>query len=176
VKIFPTIKTERFVLCQFTEADLENVFKGLSHPEVIKYYGVSFNTLEETKEQMLWYKNLEETETGIWWAIWSKDKKQFYGAGGLNDLKNKKAEIGFWLLPMFWGQGIMKELMPLICDYAFENLGLERIEGFVETENNNCKSALSKLNFKYLRTDVDGEIKNGKKISVSTYVIENTDF
>ena len=41
---FPTIKTSRFRLRQFTDADLENVFKGLSHPEVIKYYGVSFNS------------------------------------------------------------------------------------------------------------------------------------
>ena len=171
MKYFPTIKTERLELCRFTDKDIQNVFKGLSHPDVIKYYGVNFKTLEATKEQMDWFKNLEETETGIWWAIWSKDKKKFYGAGGLNDRNKTKAEIGFWLLPEFWGKGIMKEAMPLICNYAFTELGLKRIEGFVETENSNCKKGLTKLNFKHERTDVDCEIKNSKKISVDVYVM-----
>ena len=44
-KEFPTIKTEKLLLRQFADSDLENVFKGLSNPEVIKYYGVSFQTL-----------------------------------------------------------------------------------------------------------------------------------
>ena len=168
---FPILETARLTLCQFKDEDLENVFKGLSDPSVVKYYGVSFKTLEATKEQMAWFKNLEKTGTGIWWAIWSADKKQFYGAGGFNDLTAKKAEVGFWLLPEFWGQGIMKEAMPLICDYAFIKLGLERIEGFVETENSNCKKGLAKLNFEYDRTDFDCEIKDGKKISIDVYAI-----
>jgi ribosomal-protein-alanine N-acetyltransferase len=171
MKNFPIIQTEHLVLCQFTAKDLENVFYGLSHPDVIKYYGVSFNTLEATKVQMEWFKNLEETETGIWWAIWSKDKKQFYGAGGLNDMDKTKAEIGFWLLPEFWGKGIMNEAMPLICNYAFTRLGLERIEGFVDPENSNCKSGLAKLNFEYKRTDPDCEMRDEKKISLDVYVM-----
>ena len=49
---FPILKTERLLLRQFADTDLENVFKGLSHPKVIKYYGVNYQTLEATKEQM----------------------------------------------------------------------------------------------------------------------------
>ena len=48
---FPILKTERLLLRQFVDTDLENVFKGLSHPEIIKYYGVSYQTLEATKAQ-----------------------------------------------------------------------------------------------------------------------------
>lgn len=46
---FPIIKTDRLLLRQFVESDLENVFNGLSHPDIIKYYGVSYLTLEATK-------------------------------------------------------------------------------------------------------------------------------
>ena len=63
---FPTIKTERILLSQFIESDLENVFIGLSNSDVIKYYGVSFKTLEETKERMIFFADLEKNETGIW--------------------------------------------------------------------------------------------------------------
>src|SRR5690606_31114159 len=120
-----TIKTERLLLRQIVEDDIYNIYKGLSHPEVIKYYGVEYDNLGATKEQMAWFSNLEKTETGVWWAICSLDNTVFYGAIGLNDLEreHKKAEIGFWLLPEFWQKGIMTETIPLICDYAFDCLG-----------------------------------------------------
>ncbi|MEO8821147.1 MAG: GNAT family N-acetyltransferase [Ginsengibacter sp.] len=168
---FPIIKTGRLLLRQFVESDLENVFKGLSHPEIIRYYGVSYDTLEATKEQMIFFSNLEKEETGILWAIVSVDDKTFYDAGGLNSLskQHRKAEIGFWLLPEFWGKGVMKEVMPLICQYGFEKLGLHRIEGLVETENTNCKKAMAKLDFQHEGKMTDCEIKNGKFISLDIY-------
>ena len=100
-----------------------------------------------------------------------KQQKWDYSIGGLNDLCNesKKAEIGFWLLQENWGKGIMIEAMPLIIKYSFNNLGLKRLEGLVETKNRNCIKALKKLNFNLENTRVDCEVKNGKKISLDVY-------
>ncbi|WP_298223643.1 GNAT family N-acetyltransferase [Flavobacterium sp.] len=175
---FPTIKTERLLLRQFVENDLENVFKGLSHPETIKYYGVNYQTLEAAKEQMTFFADLEKKETGIWWAVCSPDNLTFYGAGGLNSLskEHQKAEIGFWLISDFWGRGLMKEVIPLICDYGFNKLGLHRIEGIVETENKNCKKAMAKLGFQHEGTMKECEIKNGKFISLDIYAKLNAIF
>jgi [ribosomal protein S5]-alanine N-acetyltransferase len=170
---FPSLTTDRFVLRQFNSTDLENVFKGLSHPDVIKYYGISFDSLEATKEQIIWFSDLEKNETGIWWAICTKEELTFIGAGGLNDLdkENQKAEIGFWLLPENWGKGIMKELMPVICSYGFQYLGLHRIEGFVDSENRNCINGLKRLDFVFEGTMRDCEIKNGKYVSIDIYSV-----
>lgn len=168
---FPIIKTERLLLRQIVENDIENVFKGLSHPDVIKYYGVSYNNLDATKAQMNWFAELEQTGKGVWWAISSTDNKIFYGAGGLNSLstEHKKAEIGFWLLPEYWGKAIMQEAMPLICNYGFSKLGLHRIEGMVETDNIICKRAMAKLDFIFEGTMRHCEIKNGKFISLDIF-------
>ena len=167
----PTIKTNRLLLRPIVATDIDNIFKGLSHPDIIKHYGVNFQTLEATKEQMTFYADLQKDGTGFWFAVCSPDNKTFYGAGGLNSLskEHKKAEIGFWLLTDFWGQGIMTEAMPLICDYGFDKLGLHRIEGFVESDNTNCKRAMSKLDFQYEGTMTDCEIKNGKFINLDIY-------
>ena len=166
-----TIKTNRLLLRQFVDNDIENVFKGLSHPKIIKHYGISFDSIEATKEQMSWFADLKKDGTGMWFAVCSLDNKTFYGAGGLNGIskEHKKAEIGFWLLPDYWGQGIMKEAMPQICDFGFNKLGLHRIEGFVEAENINCKNAMAKLDFQSEGTMRDCEIKNGKFISLDIY-------
>ena len=166
-----TIQSNRLLLRQFTESDIANVFKGLSHPDIIKHYGVSYDSLESTKEQMDWFANLEKDGTGIWFAVCSLDNSIFYGAGGLNDLSKEhhKAEIGFWLLTDFWRQGIMTEAMPLICKYGFDKLNLHRIEAFVESDNTNCKNAMKKIDFRHEGTMIDCEIKNGKYISLDIY-------
>lgn len=171
VSSFPRLESNRIYLRQINDSDLSNIFKGLSHPEIIKYYGISYTSIEATKEQMDWFKNLEIEETGIWWAICSKKDNAFLGAGGLNELSKEhgKAEIGFWLLPEHWGKGLMKEGMALILKYSFEELNLHRIEGFVEHENKNCKRGLEKLEFVYEGTMRDCEIKNGRLISLDIY-------
>lgn len=161
------ITTKRFLLREIMDSDIQHIYLGLSNPQVIKHYGVSFDSLAATEAQIQWYKRAEQ----YWWAICSIDNQQFYGAGGLNDLSaaHKKAEIGLWLLPEFWGNGIMREVMPFICNYGFDELGLHRIEGFVESGNQNCKRAMAKLDFEYEGTMKDCEVKDGQYISVDIY-------
>lgn len=169
--VFPVLKSKRLLLRQLQDSDTENVFMGLSNPEVIKYYGVSYDCIEATKEQMTWFANLESNGSGIWWAVRSRFDGTFLGAAGLNNLseQNKKAEIGFWLLPDNWQQGVISETIPLILNYSFDRLGLHRIEAFVESENNNCKRVLDKLQFTHEGTMKDCEIKNGAYISLDIY-------
>jgi len=74
-------------------------------------------------------------------------------------------------LPSFWGKGLMQEAMPIICDYGFQQLNLNRIEGFVESKNSNCKKAMAKLQFQYEGTMHECEIKNGDYISLDIYAM-----
>ena len=173
-KEFPVFKTGRLLLRQFKEPDLENIFLGLSNPDVIKYYGVHFNTLEETKKQIEWFAELEKDETGIWWAVCSSDNRIFYGAIGLYYLNRelKKAELGFWLMPAFWGKGIITESALLAIDYGFKKMHLKRIEAEVETENSMSIRVIKKLQFIHEGTKKDCEIKNGKYISLDIYALE----
>ncbi|WP_228527504.1 GNAT family N-acetyltransferase [Pararhodonellum marinum] len=168
---FPTLKTDELLLRQITDEDLESLYLGLSHPEVIRYYGISFRSKEATKEQLAFYRDLEENGTGLFWAICSPDNQAFLGTAGLYgwSKEHHKAEIGFWLLPEYWGKGFIKTSLPLVCRYGFEQLNLHRIEAFVESENQNSKKVLEKLGFNQEGTMKDCEVKNGKFISLEIY-------
>jgi len=63
----------------------------------------------------------------------------------------------------------MVETMPLMGNYDFEILDLHRIEGFVETENINCKKNMTKLGFCHEGKMKDCERKNGQFISLDIY-------
>jgi ribosomal-protein-alanine N-acetyltransferase len=167
----PKLRTERLILRPFTPDDLDHVYKGLSNADIIKYYGISFKSKQSAKEQMKWFSDQQENETGAWWAICSKDTGKFIGAGGLNDLvkEHRKAEFGFWLLPEYWGNAFMGEAIPQILDFGFKELNLHRIEGQVESHNTNCKKALQKMDFTHEGTIRHAEVKNDRFINIEIY-------
>ncbi|GAB2775734.1 GNAT family N-acetyltransferase [Salinimicrobium soli] len=164
-------ETTRFILKEIIPEDIENIHRGLSDTRVTQYYAVHFETLEDTREQMDWYADLVKNGTGMWWGVYNKETGEFCGAGGYNDLdgKHKKAEIGFWLLPEFWRRGIMQEVMPKLLELGFEKLGLNRIEGFVDSRNTSCKAAIQKLNFYHEGTLRQAEIEDGEYLDVDIF-------
>lgn len=177
VNPFPVLVTDRLILRQFQETDIESVYYGLSHPEVIKHYGVHYNSLSATWEQIAWFKKIEKEETGIWWAVCDRHHHTFLGAVGFNNWnkENRKIEMGYWLLPEFWGSGMIKEAAQPACSYAFKNMRVHRIEAFVETENKNSKKVLNQLGFEFEGTMKDCEIKDGRFISLEIYAKLNSE-
>ncbi len=174
--MFPTLQTPRFTLRQIVETDKQKVFEGLSDPQVIQYYGVSYQSLEEVQKQLDWYDSLLIKQTGIWWGICSVTNQQtLIGACGFNDWKkeHKRTEMGYWLLPHYWHSGVMSECIPVIIDYAFTQLQIHRIEAIVETENHRSCRLLEKLHFNFEGTHKECEIKNGRYIDLSYYALLN---
>lgn len=169
--MFPEILTERFLLRKILTSDQQKIFEGLSDKDVIKYYGVSYKTFEETSNQMEWYEGLFKNGMGIWWAIGHKNADEFLGACGFNNISNehKKTEMGYWLLPKYWKMGIMKEILPHIARYAFDILNLHRIEASVETGNIASKNVLLRLGFQFEGTLKECEWKNTQFIDLEYY-------
>jgi len=169
----PTYRTSKLLLRPFLDADLENVYKGLSNPEVIRYYGVSYATMEETLTQMRFFEDLIKSKTGMWWAICDGPTGEFLGAIGYNnaDIVHQKAEIGFWLLQEHWGRGIIPEAMPIVIRHAFSIEGLQRLEAVVESENEASKKTLLKMGFAHEATLREAELKNDIRINLDIFSI-----
>ena len=74
--MFQGLLTERYLLQEIEENDQTFIFKGLSHPQVIPYYGISYQTFEATKAQMDFYREMLVNDTGCWWKIVSKERER----------------------------------------------------------------------------------------------------
>jgi ribosomal-protein-alanine N-acetyltransferase len=174
--MFPTLQTDKFILRQIVEADMQKIFEGLSDPQVIRYYGVSYYSLEEVQKQLDWYNSLLIQQTGIWWGIcFPHLPDSIIGACGFNEWKHehKRTELGYWLLPPYWHKGVMSECIPAIIKYAFTTMQMHRIEAVVEAENELSSRLLSKLGFAFEGTHLECEIKNGRYIDLSYYALLN---
>lgn len=175
---FPLLETERLSLTNVIQTPLEKIFEGLSDPEVIKYYGVSYTTLEACKDQMAFFENLLKDKTGIWWAIEFKISGAFVGAAGFNNwsVNQGKAEIGYWLLPAFWGKGLAFEAINAICQFGQEEMCLDRIEAIIESENTSSKKVLTKTGFLFESCTKNAEMKGDKSIDLEMFVLLNSSY
>ena len=98
-----------------TTADLPHIYRGLSDPEAIAHYGISYDSLTACEAQMAWYADLVRQGTGGWFLIRSQHTDLPMGAIGYNDAdpQHRKAELGYWLYPEYWGKGVMGRALPL---------------------------------------------------------------
>ena len=169
--MFPELATTRFFLKQIQAADQPFIFEGLSHPEVIAHYGVSYDSLEAASAQMDFYANCWKEKTGCWWKIVDKETQRPVGACGINHYHaaHEKAEIGYWLLSPYWGKGIMQEVIPAMIRHVFAHWKLHRLEAVIEDGNTASCRLAEKLGFTYEGTLRESEIKNGKRISLRMY-------
>lgn len=63
--MFPILKTERFILQQVLPEDQQFIFEGLSHPDITRFYGVRYDSMEATKQQMDWYEKIIKKEPDV---------------------------------------------------------------------------------------------------------------
>lgn len=170
---FPVLQTDRLQLREIKPADQMQVYLALSNSAVIRYYGVEYHSYLATGEQMDWYRDLYKNKTGMWWAITLTGFNELIGACGFYNRQpsHRKAELGYWLLPKYWRQGLMQEALQSIILYGQQTLNLHRIEAYVETENEASSQLLRRLGFQHEGTLEDTEIKHGRFISLDVFAL-----
>lgn len=154
---FPVLETERLRLRQLGLADTEALFQTLSSEEVMRYYG-RYPLLEqvEAAELIERFRLLFEDYRGIRWGIELKENAQIIGSVGFHAwaFSHNRAEIGYELNEAYQGQGYAREALTATISYAFQDMGLNRIEALVYPENEASEKLLLRLGF-----DLEGLLK-----------------
>ncbi len=147
---FPLLFTERLLLRQLSEQNAENIFLLRSDKMVNRY--LDRNPCNSKEEALDFIGKINEKNyTGKlpYWGIALKKTNILAGTiclFGVPDDK-KKCEIGFELLPVYQGKGLMHEAATKIIDYAFQIAGLHTIEAYAHKDNLSSIRLLTKLRF-----------------------------
>ncbi|MEP7373212.1 MAG: GNAT family N-acetyltransferase [Chitinophagaceae bacterium] len=148
---FPILTTERLTLRQLVNNDEQEIFILRSDPEINKYLDRQIsNTIDDAKNFINKVNANINKSDSLYWAITLSDKKILVGTiclFGFSD-ENDKCEIGYELLTSFQGQGIMKEAVEKVFDYAFNTIKVKKIEAFLHRYNQSSIKLLEKLSFR----------------------------
>ena len=91
-----------------------------------------------------------EDGKGYHFAIIDSDQGTFIGNGGIDniDVRNKVAELGYWVRTSQTNHGIATSASKLIINFAFNSLKLNRIEIVIATGNKISQRVAEKLDAK----------------------------
>jgi RimJ/RimL family protein N-acetyltransferase len=71
------------------------------------------------------------------------------GGCGLGRLFGNDPEIGYWLGVPYWGKGYATEAARAVIDYAFADLGFEKLEAGARVSNPASRRVLEKCGFQW---------------------------
>lgn len=146
------LTTARLLLRQFTLADYADLCRLSGNAQVMRYVGNGQPRTEEQVaaelERILCYY-AEHPGLGQW-AIICREGGAFVGEAGLYHLDNTdQVEVGYRLLPEYWGLGIATEVARALVDYGFERMGLKRIVAVTYPDNAASRRVLEKAGLRY---------------------------
>src|SRR5688572_4206700 len=148
---FPILATERLTLRQLVIDDKQEIFILRSDSEINKYLDRQLsNTIEDAMNFINKINENINKNDSLYWAITLRDKNILVGTiclFGFSD-SNYKCEIGYELLINFQRQGIMKEAVEKVIDYAFNTIKVKKIEAFLHKDNQSSIKLLEKLSFR----------------------------
>jgi RimJ/RimL family protein N-acetyltransferase len=147
----PPVATERLRLRRLTPGDAEFMLRLLNDPSYVRYIGDrGVRTTEEARSYIVSGPLESYSRHGFGlYLVELKETGEPLGICGL--LKRESlpdADLGFALLPAFWGQGYAFEAASAVVRYARSEHGLTRLLAITSQDNDASIALLEKLGFR----------------------------
>jgi [ribosomal protein S5]-alanine N-acetyltransferase len=155
----PVLKTKRLVLRQLVVDDATELFKMLSHEEVMRYWSSGpHQSVDETRSYIEW--NADANAEHKCWAV-TTDGELAIGWVILLPRRKHSFELGYILSRDQWRRGYLIEAASAVLDYAFRELAVHRVMADTDPDNIASIGLLKKLGFQqegYLRSEWETHI------------------
>ena len=86
------------------------------------------------------------------WPLVYRESQKLIGFCGFDRLwGGEEIEIGYWLAPDYWGEGLATEAAQAVMRYGRERLGLRQIAAVAHPENKASIRVLEKIGMVYVK-------------------------
>jgi RimJ/RimL family protein N-acetyltransferase len=130
---------EILTLRKITKNDVDFIFKSLNYKELTSFLSLGpLNSLDHSKRLIKGYLKYWDSYLQFNYIIQlNKPNKVNIGSISLWNInwQHFRAQIGIWLVPLFWGKGFAKRSLNLIKNVAFLHLKLNRLEAYIAIDN-----------------------------------------
>jgi ribosomal-protein-alanine N-acetyltransferase len=158
------LESERLYYREFIPADDVLIFELDSNPLVHRYLGNKPYTQMSQAQDYVAFVIRQYEENGIGrMAAFLKETDEFIGWAGLKLVENLNGrdrfyDVGYRLLPQFWGKGYATESARFFVEYGFTVLNIPLIIGMADSGNLASRRALEKTGLVQTEIfDYDGE-------------------
>ncbi|HSP96508.1 MAG TPA: GNAT family N-acetyltransferase [Candidatus Dormibacteraeota bacterium] len=147
------LRTARLLLTRIEKADFAELCRMHRDPEVMATLGGirSDEVSADILEQLM--AHWEAHGFGYWMAH-DPETGAFVGRGGLRRVVvggGDEIEVGYALMPQYWGRGLATELARECARIGFEQLGQRDLVAFTLPTNYASRSVMQRVGFLYER-------------------------
>lgn len=153
------VETHRLLLGEVLPIDDKSILELDSDQSVHNYLGDPIiQTIEESQEIISNIRQQYKNHGLGRWAVIEKATGQFMGWSGLK-LEAKTVnhhsnfyDLGYRLMPRYWGHGFATESAKAALAYGFEKLHIAEVFADADTNNVASKKVLEKVGLRYVET------------------------
>ncbi|MCX7711423.1 MAG: GNAT family N-acetyltransferase [Clostridia bacterium] len=157
--------SERLVFRELREEDFHLFYSVFSNEQVMKYALMDRVATEEELrpyfDQILKNNQTFENREGYEYAVLSAIDGSFIGVADimilLQNMRPTGGEIGYFLLPAFWGKGYATEIASKLTEICFSNLKLHRVVARCNANNLQSEKIMKKVGMKK-----EGELRKAR--------------
>src|SRR5688500_15740480 len=147
----PTLESGRVRLRWLTAADVPSLFTIFGDPVVTRYWG--HPVLPDLNAATALLADIHQrfaNETLFQWGLELVANRVLIGTCTLASLdrQNRRAELGFALARVYWGNGYMSEALPTLLDFGFTHMQLHRVTADSDPQNQSSIRILERLGFR----------------------------
>ena len=148
------LETERLILRRYRMDDAADMYENwVADSEVTRFWGWKpHENIEETKTLLQgWICDYEKTDH-YHWVIEDKAQAKAIGYIYLNEMDDAEAcaAVHYLLSRKHWNRGIMTEACTSVLDFAFAELGLQKVVSRHHELNPASGRVLKKCGFRFL--------------------------
>jgi len=143
----PTLRGRQVVLRELRASDAPSLFALLTTEEVSRFISPPPSTVEGFERFIAWTLRQRTAGAYVCFAVTLKGYDTAIGIFQVRQLEPGfgTAEWGFAIGSDFWGTGVFQDGAELVLDFAFETLGVHRLEARAAVLNGRGNGALQKL-------------------------------
>ncbi len=146
------IASDQLIFNKLTNNDFALYAELTMNEDVMKF--VTGTALTREKAKLRFQKvidtNLASEDTGFF-IVRKKDKDDFIGIVKLVQITDDQFEVGYMLLPEYWGKGYASEMVECMISLA-KKKQINEVIGIVDPENPASIRVLSKFGFQLYET------------------------
>lgn len=146
------LETARLWMREIETSDAPALFELDSDPAVHRYLGNHPVQSTEEIDSVINMIRQQYTDHGIArWAVLLKENNRFIGWAGLKWIIEPinghvhYYDLGYRLIPSYWGHGYATEASQALLQYAFDVLGVTCISAMADVENIGSNRVLAKI-------------------------------
>jgi [ribosomal protein S5]-alanine N-acetyltransferase len=149
--------SDRLIYTKFTEEEYPNYLKWYTSDEIMHYIAGRGLTVEEAEkrfENALLVNNRHE-EAGLF-VVKDRQTHTFVGIAKFVYVNDIQVEVGYGMLPQFWGKGYATEMLVCMIEHAQTVPQIKELVAIVNPSNLSSRKVLLKQKFEFVGQYLEG--------------------